>query len=203
MLFFISEIQAQTFEVNNNRYSFNSTVNAILKDGAGNTYVGGSFTSIELWLGAGIQFNIATEAQNTAFAKVAGSISAVVSIPAGGWYIGGSFASVNGITRNGLARINADGSLHAFNPNMGVGGSVNALAFDGNNLYVGGNFTTVDGTTIRNRLCQFDNTGALTSFNPNLNGSVFSLALNAGNLYVGGGVYNGRCNNNSQSFMPI
>ena len=134
-LFFVAfslplSMQAQTFDIGNQKYAFNGLINAIAKDNAGNTYIGGEFTSVDLWSGYGAAFNNTTGAQNAAFPKVSGGqISAILAIPSGGWYIGGSFRAVNGITRNRLARINADGTLHAFDPNMNF--TVLALALDG------------------------------------------------------------------------
>ena len=66
--------------------------------------------------------------------------------------------------------------------------TVRALAIDASgNLYAGGNFTTLGGSTTRNRLAKFDPTGSLTSFDPNMNNWVYALATDAsGNLYAGG-----------------
>jgi Domain of unknown function (DUF5122) beta-propeller len=180
-------MHAQTFDVANNQYTFNNAVNAIVKDAAGNTYVGGAFTSVGLWSGNGAKLNTTTGQNDNTFAKVSGGqISAVVAIPGGGWYIGGTFTAVNGISRNRLARINADGTLHSFDPNMNS--NVNALAVDASsNLYAGGAFTTVGGSTTRNRLCKFNSTGTLQSFDPNMNNPVRVLAVDASsNLYAGG-----------------
>ncbi len=56
----------------------------------------------------------------------------------------------------------------------------------GTTLYVGGDFTTVDGQS-RNHLAAFDTaTGALTSWNPNVNSRVTALALRGTTLYAGG-----------------
>ena len=184
---------SQTFVVGSNQYAFNGAVTAIVKDNSGNTFVGGQFTTVGLWSGNFAKLNTTTGQNANSLVKVGGTINAVVPIPSGGWYIGGSFTAVNGIVRNRLARINADGTLHAFDPNMNS--EVLALALDGlGNLYAGGEFTTV-GSTTRNRLCKFDNTGTLTSFDPNMSytshfgiGSVNALALDGlGNLYAGGG----------------
>jgi len=183
---------SQTFVVGSNQYAFNGAVTAIVKDNSGNTFVGGQFTTVGLWSGNFAKLNTTTGQNANSLVKVGGTINAVVPIPSGGWYIGGSFTAVNGIVRNRLARINADGTLHAFDPNMNS--EVLALALDGlGNLYAGGSFTTVGGSTTRNLLCKFDNTGTLTSFDPNIsttdraNPSVNALALDGlGNLYAGG-----------------
>jgi uncharacterized delta-60 repeat protein len=85
--------------------------------------------------------------------------------------IGGQFASFNGTTRNGIARLNSDGSLDTgFNPGTGMGGPAPvvfsvALQSDGK-LLVGGDFTSVNGTA-RNRIARLNINGSLdTSFNP-------------------------------------
>jgi trimeric autotransporter adhesin len=180
-------LNAQILDFGLSKYSFNSTVSAIVKGADGSTYIGGNFTQVALWSGNGVYFDGSSGVQNTDYVKVVGNIWKVVSIPSGGWFIGGYFTSINGEPRNGLARINADGSLHAFNPNMNNG--VFALALDGSgNLYAGGDFTTVGDNTTRNRLCKFDNMGVLdATFNPNMNALVNTLAVDgSGNLYAGG-----------------
>lgn len=67
--------------------------------------------------------------------------------------IGGFFDMVNGISRNGIARLNADGSLdETFDPGVGVGPdeteamvSSMAIQSDGK-IWIGGNFSTYNGT---------------------------------------------------------
>ncbi len=182
----ISMLNAQILYPEANKYAFNNSITSIVKDSMDNTYIGGEFTSVSLWSGHFANLNGTTSELNSNFPKVlGGQVNSVVAIPSGGWYIGGTFTQVNGIVRNRLARINADGSLHAFNPNLD--GDVSSLVIDGTgNLYAGGAFSTVGGIT-RNYMCQFDNTGVLTSFNPDMNYYIYALALDAsGNLYAGG-----------------
>jgi hypothetical protein len=67
-------------------------------------------------------------------------------------------------------------------------GRVNAVAYLGGTVYIGGSFTTVNGTT-RNRLAAFNaGDGTLLSWNPNANGIVRALKVSpAGTrVYVGG-----------------
>ena len=62
---------------------------------------------------------------------------------AGQILVGGDFSTVNGIARNGIARLNPDGSLDpTFDPGQGATNGVRAIAIqlDGN-LLVGGSFT--------------------------------------------------------------
>ena len=72
--------------------------------------------------------------------------------------IGGAFFAVNGVPRNCIARLNADGTLDAdWNP--GASDTVFALAIDGTNVYVGGSFTAIGGQP-RSNLAKLNSNGA-------------------------------------------
>jgi uncharacterized delta-60 repeat protein len=61
--------------------------------------------------------------------------------------VGGSFSTVNGVSRNGIARLNSNGSLDSsFDPGTGADAAVRAIALqpDGNVL-IAGDFLTVNG----------------------------------------------------------
>ena len=80
---------------------------------------------------------------------------------------GGNFTVVNNVLRNGIARLNSDGTLDSrfSSPIEGVNGSVNALVSqtDGR-IMVGGLFTTVNGVS-RNYLARLNYDGSIdTSF---------------------------------------
>ena len=73
-----------------------------------------------------------------------GIVHAVVVQPDGKILVGGDFKSVLGTERNGIARLNADGTLDmAFNPNARTVYAI-ALQADGK-ILVGGNFLNVGG----------------------------------------------------------
>lgn len=63
--------------------------------------------------------------------------------------IGGTFSSINGVTRNYIGRLNANGSVDTtFNPGSGANDFVNCLAVQSDGkLLIGGRFTAVNGTT--------------------------------------------------------
>lgn len=109
--------------------------------------------------------------------------------------LGGKFTSFNGIIRNGLARLNVDGSLDiSFNPGTGISGGANTIVHclatqtDGK-MIIGGDFTSYNGIS-RNRIARLFANGDLdVSFNPGFgaNGEILSLALQPnGKVLIGG-----------------
>ena len=109
-------------------------------------------------------------------------------------YIGGSFTaltSANGattVTRNHAAAIDmTTGNVLPWNPN--VSGTVYTILPAGNNVYLGGSFTTVGGATHKN-IAEVNNTnGAVVTAFANTsrpNKAVRALVVANGNLYVGG-----------------
>jgi len=111
-------------------------------------------------------------------------------------YAGGAFSSVStpaGVSPGGtFARSNivafnaATGVISSFAPS--VNGEVWALASDGASLWIGGTFTSVNGTARRGVAKLNPATGAVdTAFNANLaSGKVTELALVNGRLLAGG-----------------
>lgn len=125
-------------------------------------------------------------------------IEAAVVDAQGRIYLGGSFNFVNGVTRNRVARLLADGSLDStWDPGAGPNSTVSALALmpDGK-LVIGGSFSQVAGVA-RQFLARLTTTGALdTTFlvGTGLNGLPLALhAQSDGRLVVGGNFtgYNG------------
>jgi hypothetical protein len=114
-----------------------------------------------------------------------------IAVAGGRTYVGGTFARVvapDGTTRD---RVN----LAAFDSWTGAlvdgfradtNGRVNALVSDGSTVWVGGEFTSIGGSS-RSRLAAVDGrTGAVRSFRADTTGYVYALDLAAGRLYVGG-----------------
>jgi uncharacterized delta-60 repeat protein/uncharacterized repeat protein (TIGR01451 family) len=119
------------------------------------------------------------------------NVTAIITQPDDKILIGGNFTSYNGITRNRIARFNADGSLDtSFNPWVWASSTVNAIILqpDGK-ILIGGNFTTYDGTA-RNRIARLNTDGSLdTSFDPwaGANNSISVLVLQLdGKIIIGG-----------------
>lgn len=115
----------------------------------------------------------------------------------------GDFTSVNGVGRNGIARLNADGSLDTnFDPGVGADQPLRAVAVqvDGK-ILIGGLFSSVDGTPA-SRLARLNPDGSLdSSFNaqPGMNDAVLTLAIQqdlkimvGGSFTIAKGVNRGR-----------
>ena len=106
--------------------------------------------------------------------------------------VGGAFTTINAVSRNGIARLKADGSLDTtFNPGTGASLGVTCLALQSDGkVLVGGRFTSINGV-LRNRLARLNASGGVdTVFNPGTgaDNDVYSLVLQAdGKVLVGGG----------------
>ena len=118
----------------------------------------------------------------------AGILKAIVVQPDGRMIVGGVFSSISGVPRNNLARLNPDGLVDAtWNPNVS-GFSVDALALDGTELFVGGDFTRIGGE-FRNgmaKLSTINNGAADPVWNPNVSGLVRAIAVSGTNVFIGG-----------------
>jgi hypothetical protein len=113
-------------------------------------------------------------------------------------YAVGSFTKARppGVAAGGAGEIDAN-NIFAFdittgNPIADFSHQLNGQALavnsspDGSTLYIGGDFTTVDGVS-RNHLAAFDvTTGALTSWSPTTDGQVRSIVTTSGYVHVGG-----------------
>ncbi|MCX6823315.1 MAG: right-handed parallel beta-helix repeat-containing protein [candidate division SR1 bacterium] len=114
--------------------------------------------------------------------------------------VGGWFTAYDGTTVNGLVRLNADGSrdtsfLTGGSTILGSAGYVYAVAIDSNeNILVGGDFDTYNGTSIYNMIVRLNSGGVIdTSFNTGsfgtglIGGYARAIAIqNDGKIIAGG-----------------
>ena len=157
-----------------------------------NLIVGGDFTSVNggtqrLDLAA---FSTATSAAADWNPEILGRVYAL-TLSGGNVYVGGQFDRVNGATtRNGLAAFSTTGAGVAlpWSPLLGTNEQVLALDAIGSTIYIGGEFTTVNGTA-RSRLAAVDTNGTLTPWNPSANDSVSALTHVGSTVYAGGGFH--------------
>ncbi|MFQ3590922.1 MAG: BACON domain-containing carbohydrate-binding protein, partial [Chloracidobacterium sp.] len=180
-------------------------VYAVAVQSDGRIVIGGEFTSVNGSGRSRIARLNADGSLDTSFNPGSGaggslfpSVFAVAIQSDGRIVIGGDFSTFNGIGRNNIARLNADGSLdESFNPGTGIGGgifpAVYALAVQADGrILVGGEFTSVNGVG-RNNIARLNANGALdTTFDPGsgiggLSPSVQEIAVQAdGRVVVGG-----------------
>ena len=155
----------------------------------GTTYAVGDFTEVGAATGGIARLDTVDGDVDRTFPTVNGSVNAMVTDANGTIYLGGNFISIGGQPRQGLARINADGSVDSWAPEVGGNGAlVSALAIDGDTVYVGGRFASVNGQA-RTSLAAIDTqTGEVLAWAPNVSGGLVSaLATDDTHLYVGGG----------------
>lgn len=110
-------------------------------------------------------------------------------------YVGGNFSTYRGIPAKNLAKIDlVTGGLEpAFASLALTDGTVNALAVDGRNLHVGGEFTSCGNLQNLNALCVLDiQSGSLSTHPLNASGilpsgsTVNTLAASGSSLFIGG-----------------
>jgi uncharacterized repeat protein (TIGR01451 family)/uncharacterized delta-60 repeat protein len=182
----------------------NGTVYAVAMQGDGKAIIGGDFTDYN---GIGVVNNQAN-VYRLARVNTDGSldqtfntglganvfVSALAIDSSGKVVVGGSFTSFNGISRNRIARVNADGTLDtAFGANsQGADGPVWALAIDPSSgvILMAGQFTNVN-TFARHSIARLLPDGSVdTSFNPGQgpDGSIQAISVQQdGRIIIGGG----------------
>ena len=180
---------------------------ALAMNGTNQLFVGGKFTSVDggsipanniaSWDGNSWNILGTTSTNNGVMASIYPAVHALAMNGTNNLFVGGQFTSVDGysISANNIASWdgNSWNILGKSSANNGVNGMVSALAMNGtNNLFVGGQFTKVNGSLITaNYIASWNgnswNILGTNSSNNGVNGIVYALAMNGTNqLFVGG-----------------
>ncbi len=175
-------------------------VHALAKNGV-NLYIGGFFNNSPAvasaagdmvlhwdgsWHSLGAQFNGEGPIQCTVYALAATSTGVIA---------GGCFTNVYGdATIDYIAEYKISDfqwyPLDSFGGNGSLNATVRALTFSGSDLYVGGEFTTVDGLSGVNYLARWFGLGWAQVANPSPGNFVRSISVSGSNIYVGGDFIN-------------
>ena len=112
-------------------------------------------------------------------------VLAYVADGEGGWFGCGYFTRFGTEARNGLVRVNGDGSIHPWYP--AVDGVVRDIVFADDVVYIAGDFMMVNGVD-RPYCAALDPTsGALLEWDPQPNGVVNAIDVVGGTVFLGGG----------------
>jgi hypothetical protein len=155
-------------------------------------YIAGRFTSVGPRTGPGVGIDASTASRRW-LPEVTGGrdeVAAAVADGSGGFYVGGEFRRVGMAYRRNLVHILANGKVDlTFRPNPD--GQVRSLAISDQILYVGGDFSSVEGQA-RNHIAAIDlTTDHVTSWDPDATAGdrralVTALAVSGPTVYAGG-----------------
>lgn len=149
-------------------------------------YVGGAFEKA----GATAAANIARWNGSAWSALGSGTNGAVNALQAIGSdvYVGGTFTTAGNLTVNGIARLAGTtwSALGSGVVNQAAKGTIYALASDGTNLYIGGQFTAVNGLTVSGVASWNGTAWSALGGGTGAQGIVYALVTDGPNLYIGG-----------------
>jgi len=169
----------------------NDEVDALSLSGS-NLYAGGRFTSA-----GGVPAYYVAKWNGIEWSPVGSGVDGYVyglAVSGQDLYVGGGFARARNssgvaVTVNGIAKWNGT-NWSALG--SGLSGTAMALAFSGNSLYVGGDFTSAGGTAANN-IAKWDGaswsalgSGTGAAYFAPIAPMVFTMAEMSGDLYVGG-----------------
>lgn len=169
-------------------------VNAVARS-ADTIYIGGQFSSVAPYTGAGAIVDPDTGALSSSFPVIKGAVvRCAVSDGAGGWYLGGYFPAVDDFEIQHLVHVLPGGDVDSgFSFTFGgvdfVQGGVLAMDLSETGvLYICGQFSSVNGVA-RSSIAAIDTaTGTLTDWSPALTSFQQTAVLAVGDVvYVGEG----------------
>ncbi|MBU6400518.1 MAG: hypothetical protein KGS61_09385 [Verrucomicrobia bacterium] len=168
----------------NPRGGANGRVRAVGVDSEGRVLLGGEFTAID-----GITFNRVARLHANGYldsgfnpgAGAEGIVDAVCAQADDKVLLGGAFATVDTVSRNRIARLNADGSLDSsFDPGQGANDVVRCVASQPDDkVLLGGDFTSIQFASV-NHLARLNADGSLDgtfSVGAGSDGPVYAIAL--------------------------
>ena len=161
--------------------------------GSDGVYAGGRFSTVGGQAhGLVVKLSLATGAADSTWSPMvegADQIVQALALGSDGLYIAGGFATVNGVPRWSIAKLNlSTGTPDAnWNPGSDQSAYLLALAMSGDNLFVGGYFSSLGGQPVRSLGKISTATGVVdATWKPTLDDAVYAMALNGTDLYAVG-----------------
>jgi uncharacterized delta-60 repeat protein/uncharacterized repeat protein (TIGR01451 family) len=182
----------------NSGLAANATIRAVAVQPDGKVLFGGFFTTYDLLSRAYLARANTDGTLDSGFNFGAGLDNAVLAMALQGngkVVVGGIFTSVYGTSRNGIARVNTNGTVDVtFDPGTGANGAVKAVALQADGkVLIGGDFTLVNGVS-RFHIARLNTNGTVdATFNPGAgtDGSVNAIAVTStGGILIGGAFTN-------------
>jgi hypothetical protein len=176
----------------------NGVVFALVSDGNGGAYAGGSFTRVGQVPRQTLAHIMADGSVDPLWTPIADGPVTALLLQNQALFVGGSFFGVNGVERWRLAAVDrVTGELTPWNPKLGTANLVSALVSSGALVYVGGVFELVNAVVVpgmglrgesRRNLAAVDAvTGLATPWNPNIfEGEINALSVAGSVVYAGG-----------------
>jgi trimeric autotransporter adhesin len=161
-------------------------IEAVIPDGKGGWFIGGSFNSVGGRPRNKLAHVLADLTVSAWDPKIVSGLGVKTLLLSGTTlYVGGWFQGLGGLACKNLGAVDVSTGI-ARNWDPQANSTVRTLAFHDSTLYVGGAFTTIAGQT-RNRAAAFDvTTGQLTAWQPNFDDDVYCFAMGADQIYVAG-----------------
>jgi hypothetical protein len=185
---YVTRIDKTTGKVDTSFFTFDGQISAMVSDGNGGWYIGGSFSTISNVSRKYLAHILSGGSLDTSWTPVSsGDIYTMVMGDSSCLYVGGNFSTINGVSHQGIAKIKSDGSLSNWNITLAKYASVNSIAIgDSSSIYIGGYFSTVNGLT-RSNLAKIRYNGEVASWNPGASSTVSTLMIgDSSHIYIGG-----------------
>lgn len=162
---------------------FNRTINSLqIRDSL--VYVAGNFTSVGKFKKYAAFFEVGENQPDYAKPQPNGEVNSILDIPGGGWYVGGGYSMYGDSVRASLVSLDPSGNPSNWHPL--INGTIHAMLIVGDTLFIGGDFTQVDGQ-VRTNLAAFNRlSGQLLAWNPTANSWVLTMSTYGNRIIIGG-----------------
>ncbi len=165
------------------------SVDAIIPDGSGGVYIGGSFSQVGVTPINNLAHILSNGSVDNTWNPNPDNAVQALALSGNSLIVGGSFSSIGGGTDGYLSSVSvATGLMDTTWTSPSIGSSVTTVCVYGGTIYFGGYFTTV-GDSTRKYLAAVDLDGNIKSWNPAPFGEIVEIGgIDAANgfVYVGG-----------------